>query len=157
LMELGQALDATGRTEEAVAVLDQCLRLNPDHAGAMAERGRIPPVQRNVDKAEELLYRASPLPPGHGVAPDHHHPTLTQTAKAEEAAKEQESLRQMEADVSRIREILLGQLQETPNDPAVSYEIAVIALRAGRPNEALRWLQNALEVGPDHIPTHRAL
>src|SRR5262249_8281069 len=72
-------------------------------------------------------------------------------------AKEQESLRQMEADVSRIREILLGQLQETPNDPAVSYEIAVIALRAGRPNEALRWLQNALEVGPDHIPTHRAL
>jgi Tfp pilus assembly protein PilF len=35
--------------------------------------------------------------------------------------------------------------------------MAVIALRAGLPKEGLRWLLSALQVGPNHAPTHRAL
>jgi predicted Zn-dependent protease len=82
---------------------------------------------------------------------------LNQNGKPAEAAKEQEVLRQTEADVRRVRQLLLTRLQDAPNDPAVPYEVATIALRAGQPREALRWLQNALRVGPNHLPTHRAL
>ena len=48
-------------------------------------------------------------------------------------------------------------LQQTPNDPNVYYEVALIGLRAGRPHEALHWFQNALQVDPNHAATHRAL
>src|SRR5262249_1463637 len=41
--------------------------------------------------------------------------------------------------------------------PAVYHEVAMIALRAGLAKEGLRWLQSALQVDPNHIPTHRAL
>src|SRR5262249_41187280 len=41
LMQLGQALDLQGQTGEARAVLDECLRRHPDHAGTLAERGRL--------------------------------------------------------------------------------------------------------------------
>ena len=156
-LELGQALDATGRTEEAVAVLDECLRRDPDHAGALAERGRIARMRGDAAQAEELLYRATRLDPGHSGARYQYFLTLTQNGKATEAAKEQEVLGQIAADVVRVKEILLGRVQDAPNDPAAPHEIAMIALRAGRPKEALRWLQNALQVGPDHVPTHRAL
>jgi Tfp pilus assembly protein PilF len=37
------------------------------------------------------------------------------------------------------------------------HEVAMIALRAGLPKEAHRWLLNALQVDPDHLPTHQAL
>ena len=40
---------------------------------------------------------------------------------------------------------------------AVLHEVALIVLRAGRPREALRWMLNALQLDPEHVPTHRLL
>jgi Tfp pilus assembly protein PilF len=53
--------------------------------------------------------------------------------------------------------LIAGPLQTTPNDPAIHHRIALIALRAGQPKEGLRWLQSALQVDPDHLPTHQTL
>jgi len=156
-VELAKALEADGRTDQAIAILDECLRDNPDHVGALSERGRIARVRGDNARAEELLYRATRLDPGHGSARYQYYLTLTQNGKPDEAAKELEALQRIEADVERVKHILFGPLQERPNDPAVPHEVAMIALRAGRPQEALRWLQNALHVDPDHVPTHRAL
>jgi tetratricopeptide (TPR) repeat protein len=157
LVQLAQALDLQGQADEARATLDECLRRHPDNAAALAERGRIARRDGDGALAEEYLRRAVRLDPGKSSARYQLYLTLNQNGKKDEALKEQEAGTRMEEDVKRIKELLHTRLQETPNDPAVYYEVAMIALRAGRPKEALHWLENALQVGPDHLPTHRAL
>lgn len=157
LTQLGQAMDLQDRADEARAVLDSCLRDNPDHAAALAERGRIARRDGDTELAEELLRRAIQIEPGKVTARYQFSLVLNQNGKPAEAAKEQEAIRQLEADAQRIHELLHYRLQQTPNDPAIHYEIAMIALRGGLPRDALRWLQSALQVGPDHETTHRAL
>jgi predicted Zn-dependent protease len=97
------------------------------------------------------------IDPGKATARNQLFLTLKQNGKKAEADKEQEALHRTEADVRRIDELMRTRLQKTPNDPDVHLEIAMIALRAGLPKEAHRWLQNALRVSPNHLPTHRAL
>jgi Tfp pilus assembly protein PilF len=66
-------------------------------------------------------------------------------------------LKELKSDLDRMNDLISGPLQNTPNDPAIHHQIAVIALHAGQPSEALRWLQSALQVGPDHLPSHQTL
>ena len=80
-----------------------------------------------------------------------------QYGKKVEAAQEEEAIGRIQADVHRIKDLLQGRLQETLDDPSAYHEVALIAMRAGRPKEALRWLHNALQVGPEHAPTHHTL
>jgi tetratricopeptide (TPR) repeat protein len=156
-VQLAQALDLQARPDEARAALDECLRLSPNNPRALAERGRIARRDGDGDLAEEYLGRAVRIDPGNGEARHQYCLALAQNGKKAEAAKQQEVLRRVEDDIRRINDLLKGRLQETPNDPAVYHEVAMIALRAGLAKEGLRWLQSALQVDPNHIPTHRAL
>ncbi|MFL5342815.1 MAG: tetratricopeptide repeat protein [Gemmataceae bacterium] len=156
LVQLARALDLQGKGDEARAALDQCLQLRPDDPSALAERGRIANRDGDSKLAEELLARATALDPGDARARYQYYLALSANGKTDEALKEQQQVRRIEADIQRLKE-LLGQLQWRPNDPDANYEVAMIALRAGRPKETLRWLLNALEAGPNHGPTHRAL
>jgi predicted Zn-dependent protease len=157
LVQLAQALELQKRGAEARAILDDCLGRHPDHAGALAERGRIARQDGDAARSEELLRRSVQFDPGNAAAHYLLYLTLSLNNKPEEAARELEARTRIEADVQRIKELISGDLQARPNDPAVQHEIALITLRAGRPREAHRWLLNALQVGPDHVPTHRAL
>jgi tetratricopeptide (TPR) repeat protein len=157
LVQWAQALDLQGRTDEARSVLDECCQRHPDHAAALAERGRIAGRDGEGQLAEDCLGRAVRLDPGNGAARYQYYLVLNNNGKKAEAAKQQEAIRQIEDDVRRINELLKRRLQQAPNDPAVYYEVAMIASRAGLPRETLRWLLSALTVGPNHAPTHRAL
>src|SRR5262249_50703582 len=141
-----QAMDLLGRTAEARALLEETLRRQPDHAEALAECGRIALRAGDSEGAEEHLRLATRLDPGNGAARYQLFLALTKNRKEADAAREQEAIRQIEADVKRIKELIFEQLQRAPDDPAVHHEIALIALRAGQPAEALRWLQSALQV-----------
>jgi tetratricopeptide (TPR) repeat protein len=157
LVQLAQALDLQRRGEEARAVLDECIRLHPHNPAALAERGRLARRDGDSVQAEEDLRQAIALDPGNFTARYQYYLALGQNGKAAEAAKEEEAIRQLEADLHRINDLVNGRMQATPNDPAVYHEVAMISLRAGRPKEALRWLQNALQIDPAYEPTHRAL
>ena len=156
LVQLARALDLQGRGDEVMAALDECLRLRPDDPAALAERGRIANRDGDSKLAEQLLARATALDPGDARARYQYYLALSRNGKTDEALKEQQEVQRIEADVQRLKE-LLSQLQQRPKDPDVDYEVAMIALRAGRPKETLRWLLNALEASPNHAPTHRAL
>src|SRR5262249_41054220 len=141
LVQLAQALDLQGRTDEARALLVECVRNFPDDAHALAERGRIANHDGDRALAEECLAKSIRLDPGDGRPRYQYYLALIQNGKQEEAFKQQEALQGIENDANRIKELLRGPLQVTPNDPAIPHEVAMIALRAGRPKEALRWLQ----------------
>jgi tetratricopeptide (TPR) repeat protein len=156
-VQLTKALELQGERDAARTVLDECLRLHPDHAAALAERGRI--ARRDDDSvlAEQMLERAVRLDGSDVPARYQYYLALSQNGKEAEAAHQQEEIRRIETDGQRISELIHGRLHAMPNDPEVPYEIAMIALRAGLPNEGLRWLQNALRIDPNHAPTHKAL
>lgn len=157
LVQLAGALDLQGRGDEARTVLDECLQRHPDHAAALASRGRLALRAGDGERAEEYLARSVQLDPGELSPRFQYFLALSQNGKKAEAQEQQERIRQMEADIQRIHDLVHGRLQQTPDDPALHHEVAMIALRAGQPRQALRWLHNALRVDPEHVPTHRAL
>ncbi|OWK39753.1 tetratricopeptide repeat protein [Fimbriiglobus ruber] len=152
-----RALALQGRTDEARAALDDCLRAHPHNAAALAERGRIAGLDADNAAAVDYLRLAVRLDPGNLATRYQYTLALTRDGKPDESAREQNTIRQMEADATRINELIRVRLLATPNDPAVHHEIATIALRAGRPEEAVRWFMIALQADPDYAPTHRAL
>ena len=52
---------------------------------------------------------------------------------------------------------MLEELAELPLDPALHYEMGVLLLRAGQPDEAAWWLKNALSLDSEYRPAHAAL
>jgi tetratricopeptide (TPR) repeat protein len=157
LTQLAQVLDLQERSSEARAVLDECLRLHPDHGAALATLGRIALRDGDGALAEQCLARAVDLDPGDVAGRHQYYLALTRNGKKAEADQQQEAIRRTRADLERINELLSKRLQEAPNDPAAMHEVAMISLRAGQPQEALRWLLNTLQVDPRHGPTHRVL
>jgi tetratricopeptide (TPR) repeat protein len=156
LAQLGQALDLQGSAEEARDVLDECLRRAPDHPSALTERGRIARRDGDAEKAETLLQRAVQFDPGNLTARYQYYLHLNAIGRSEDAFKQQAAIDQLRADERAIDDLIRRQSADSRN-PSVQYEIAMIAGRAGRPVEALRWLQKALRADPDYLPAHRAL
>jgi Flp pilus assembly protein TadD len=157
LVKLAQTLDLQRRGPEARAVLDACLRQHPNDADSLAERGRMALRDGDGATAEADLRKAVALDPGNFTARYQFSLALKENGKSEEAQKEQETITKLQADGARLKEIMDGLLARNPNDPALYHEIGMISLRAGKPREALRWLNNSLAADPNYEPTHRAL
>lgn len=155
--QLAQALALQGRTAEARAALEDCLRAHPNYPPAVAERARYAIEAEDYQAAEDLYRRAVRLDPGNAPTRHQFALVLARNGKREEAAREHEYIQQLTADSERINRLVSGPLQNNPNDPAIHHEIAMIAVRAGRPAEGLRWFLSALQVAPDYLPTHLAL
>jgi tetratricopeptide (TPR) repeat protein len=157
LLQLGQVYDLLGRTDDAKAVLDDCIQRFPRHADALAERGRM--ARRDADgaKAEEYLRRAIELDPVNYAARYQYYLTLTQNGKQAEAAEQQEASRQLEVDSTMINHMIKTRIPISPNDPGLQFELAMMARKVGRPGEELRWLLNTLQSDPNYIPAHREL
>lgn len=151
------ALGLQGRTTEARAALDDCLRAHPLHAGALAERGKYAALDGDYQTASEYFGRAAKLDRGNAGVRRQYAQALARLGRADEAAREEAAIDALKADLDRMEKLIAGPLQTTPDDPAAPHQIGVIALRAGQPAEALRWLHIALQIDPDYGPTHRTL
>lgn len=157
LAQLGQALDLQGRIDEARSALDECLQLNPNHATALLERGRIARGDGDLQKAEDLLARSVQAEPGNTIARHQYFLALNANGKIAEANVQLAEVRQVETDIKQINDLMRDGLRDSPNDPAVRCEVAKIARRARLPKEALRWLQRALQIDPNYLPAHQEL
>jgi Tfp pilus assembly protein PilF len=63
----------------------------------------------------------------------------------------------MQKDIKRIQKIVTREMQQSPDDPKLHYEVGLIAFRAGSAQEGLKWLQSALQKDPNYAPAHDAL
>ena len=77
-------------------------------------------------------------------------------AKKEEAAKWVARLSQIDADMTRMAEVM-RLINASPSDPAPRHEAGILLFRNGQELEGLRWLQNALQHDPNYAPTHQFL
>ena len=152
-----RTLALLGRGAESRSALDACLRAHPDYPPALLERGTNALVDGDEAAAENDLARAARLDPGNTQVRNQYALALARNGKQVEAGQQYAAVKQLQEDGERIMALISGPLQSRPNDPSIHHEIALIALRSGLVSEAIRWFNSALQVNPDHLPTHRSL
>jgi pentatricopeptide repeat protein len=146
-----------GRVEKAEKVLDEVLAARPHLAEALAERGSLA-LQRGQSRAAETwLRQAAALEPTNFQVNYRLSQALLKNGKSAEARKLQKRVKQIENDMDRIHRIVTRDMQRRPHDPALHYEVGVIAMRAGSIAEGLRWLHSALREDPNYGPAHQLL
>jgi tetratricopeptide (TPR) repeat protein len=154
---LAQCKDQLGQQAEAETILDEVLERDPNFMPALAERGRLALREGKIESAERLLSRAAKFDRGDYSLHYMLYQCLAQLGRTQEAEELQQRLKQIEADLTHLRDIVNVKMPQSPRDVALHYEAGMIALRAGSFKEALRWFDSALQIEPKHAPTHRAL
>jgi Tfp pilus assembly protein PilF len=122
----------------------------------MLERGRLALEQSKHEEAENWLRQAVRLAPYDYQSNYSLFLCLNQRDKPDEAEEQQRRVGRIEADMKHMNE-LTDRLQSRPYDADMRCEIGRLFLRNGEGREGVLWLQSALQVAPDHRPTHQAL
>lgn len=138
LLRSGAALTALGRPREAIPRLERLVRLDPDHAEARYELAdaltRAGDRPRAITEWQEVLR----LQPRRAVAWSNLGAVLVQSGRAQDAAAALERAHALEPANPVLAE----------NLGAVRYNLAALAAREGRVDEARRWLRDAVTADP---------
>jgi arylsulfatase A-like enzyme/Flp pilus assembly protein TadD len=138
LLRSGAALIELGRPRDAVSRLERLVQLDPDHAEARYELAdaltRVGDRPRALAQWQETLR----LQPRRAVAWSNLGAVLAQTGRTADAA----------AALERAHALEPGNAVLAENLGAVRYELAVSAVKAGRTDDARRWLHEAVAVDP---------
>jgi tetratricopeptide (TPR) repeat protein len=156
-VHLAHCQDLLGHQDEAVKLLDGVLAREPHLPEALAERGKLALRDGQLDQAEAWLREAAEREPSDYEAHYQLHQCLTQNGKPEEARQVQAQLKQIDADLKRLHEIITVDMAQRPHDAALHYEAGMIALRTGAVPDAVRWFDSALREDPHYGPAHQAL
>jgi tetratricopeptide (TPR) repeat protein len=151
-----RCLRLLGRGREAEQLLDRLLAGHPRHAKALGMRAQLAVEAGRDQEASELLVRASELDPSDQSYKYNLLLCLNRLGKTQEAKAVEAKMAESAAEVKRMDK-LVREVNQKPNDPALRYEAGMIFLRNGFTQDGLHWLSTALDVDPNHRPTHQAL
>jgi tetratricopeptide (TPR) repeat protein len=151
-----RCLRLLGRNQEAEQRLDRLLAGQPRHAKALTMRAQIAFEAGRDQEASELLGRAIELDPSNYSLKSTLVLCLNRLGKTQEAKRVEAQMAESAAEVKRMDQ-LVREVNQKPNDPALRYEAGMIFLRNGFTEDGLHWLATALDVDPNHRPTHQAL
>lgn len=148
--------EAQGRQAEAIAAADELLKIEPGSAEALHARGRLELDRGRAASAAPFLREAAARAP---YDPDVLYTwgrCLNEIGPPEEAKTVAARLAKAREDLQRLR-ALAQKIVSDPGNPELRREAGEICLRNGLENDGLRYLATALEVRPDHTPTHATL
>jgi tetratricopeptide (TPR) repeat protein len=152
-----QCLVNFGREPEAIELLDEVLRTNPTLSPALSQRAEIAMQNNEYLQAEKWLREAVNYQPNNTKARYQYILCLKRLGKEKEALQQNNRLTQITNDFQRMQEIATREMQNRPKDPALRYEVGMIAMRAGLAQEGARWMKTILDIAPNHIGAHEAL
>jgi tetratricopeptide (TPR) repeat protein len=162
---LANALRDSGRTDEALAHYEECVKLYPGYAPASYEMGIIQLDRGNYKEAEDLFARVVKTDFNPAAAHYYLGRALLARNRADDAMRHfSESVRidpglaQSHMDLGRIlagkgslgeaRRHLEQGLKIRPNDEAGQTDLGLVLLRQGRLNEAIGRFTIAAEINP---------
>jgi tetratricopeptide (TPR) repeat protein len=151
-----RCLRVQGQTEHSVRVLDKVLVEQPEHVAALALRAQIAYESGQFEEARGLLGRASAADASNRQLLYTLFLCLKKLDRPREAKDVEVRMAELEADLKRMDKLVHG-VSQRPNDVGARYEAGVIFLRYGMTQDGLHWLSTALELDPNHRPTHQAL
>lgn len=145
-----------GRSEEARLLLDRVLAADPRSARALCLRGRATLDQDDPAGAAGWLNQAVQQAPDNTEALHLLILSLRRQRRNDEAERLAPRLEALQRDTARLDE-LVRSVARKPDDAALRREAGETALRIGRHEEGVRWLESALRARGDHRPVHAAL
>ena len=156
LVQLAACREMQGRTDEAVALLDEVLAAHPSDPRASYFRGRLELNRGKPALAVGYLRRAAEFDPSDRENLYALLLALNAVGTRDEIQAAEDRWNRCDADLRRVAE--LGRaIAASPDDPELRREIGELFLRNGRDQDGVRWLNSALLKRPNHAPTHRLL
>jgi tetratricopeptide (TPR) repeat protein len=156
-VRLARAWHDLGRLDDARQLLDDILARQPDYAFALTARGRIALQQGQPDVAERFLRKSEEIDRSDYQTVFLLHQALERQQKMEEAKTVEKRLKQLDADIRRVHDLIAIDLQRQPDDPELHVKIGTLYLRAGETHEGLRHLNEALKADPLYPRAHQEL
>ncbi len=165
---LGVALLAVGRTQDALQHTERALRLNPGSAQVRNNLGALLAERGQLETAKRYLAEAVALDPGYAEAHYNLANVLWSMGRADEAADHyRQALRHRDRYPAAARNLgqalrMAGRVDEaveayrrlialTPRDAQAHQALAHALLGSGRLNEALASYREALRLDPDDL------
>jgi tetratricopeptide (TPR) repeat protein len=146
-----------GRRDEADRIIDAALAKYPDDGPCLRTRGQLSLIGQHPADAETALRKAVSLMPSDYQAQQLLFQSLQQQGKADEAKAQLKTAESVRDQSERIGELSSRKLAEFPLDPALHYEMGKLLIQTGRAELGERWLLNALQLDPNHKPSHLEL
>jgi tetratricopeptide (TPR) repeat protein len=156
LLGMAECWIERGRPADAVPLLNQVMARNPIPAAGYFLRGRVALELNDAPAAEQWLTRAVDESPDNAEAWHHLILSLRAQGKSVEADRLAPRLEAIRQDLQRLSE-MIASVALHPDEVGPRHEAGVVALRLGRYDEGVRWLQSALRARGDHRSTHAAL
>lgn len=156
LVMAGRLAELEGHLNKARDSYDRALAANPQFASAWHERGRLELELGVPAEGLKFLQQALEISPHD---PDYlysYHRALAVTGQAEEAQKMLAKWTQAVEDLKKMRE-LTRMIAQEPSKADLRYEAGMLFLRNGQTQEGLRWLRSAIQIQPNHKPSHQLL
>jgi tetratricopeptide (TPR) repeat protein len=157
LLGLARCRGDLNQVADADQILGQLLAGNPNHFGALVERGRLAFHRGLTTEAVSWLRRALAVAPPYDSEP---HLLLASCLRARGdrrgAATYRRKARRIEAANLRV-EKLIARAKGSPRDAALRCRIGKELRRLGREEDSLSWFYSALESDPHYRPAHAAL
>jgi tetratricopeptide (TPR) repeat protein len=150
LLDLAKCLVMQGETAKAQGILGELLGNQPDHPAGLVLFATLKLA------AEKMLRRVWKRNPNDKEAGFQLARCLEVVGKQDEAAAIRAQIKEIEKKGKEI-EKAVEKVQKSPNNPDLRRETALLCLQAGRIEEAVSWLEGALQIDPSHKPTHTTL
>jgi tetratricopeptide (TPR) repeat protein len=174
LFNMGNALKAEGRIDEAVAHYERALVLKPDLADAHNNLGIVFAAQDRIDDAIAHYKRAIAVKPDHASAHSNLGFALLAQGKLDDASAHYEKALAIDPDHAEAHNNIGNILKEqgkfdgamvhyeraiaiTPDRPEAHYNLGVTLVAQGRINEAVPHYERALALKPDYANAHNNL
>jgi predicted Zn-dependent protease len=156
IANLGKCWLDQDRVAEARSLVAKALTAHPHDADLLMVRGLIAHREGQLSQAEAWLRQALASKPS--LQPAHYTLILVlgQQGKTAEEEKAKEQLRNVEADLKRMDD-LIQQVTREPYNPQLRYEVARLLLKMGEDQEGDNWLRMALALNPYHVGAQQAL
>jgi len=156
LLGLAGCLIEVGESAEADPLLQRVLKTNPTNARALVFLGRIALEKSDPIGAERWLRQAVQHAPDDPEALHQLILALRTQDKQVEADRLAPRLEAIRQDINRM-DVLIRAMARNPDEAPLRHEAGVIALRLGRQEDGVRWLESALRCPGDHRASHTAL
>jgi Tfp pilus assembly protein PilF len=154
---LARCYNFLGRRGEARELLDRALAAHPDNGTCLRTRGQLALMDNKQAEAEGWLRRAAVALPDDYQAQWLLFEVLRQQGKEQEAKEQSKKAEALKDRNARIAELQSRKFAQTPLDPGPHYEMGMLQIQSGHGEAGERWLLAALDLDPEHRPSHEAL
>jgi tetratricopeptide (TPR) repeat protein len=156
LVRLANCQLSLGQTEAARASLDRLFIIHPEDAAGFFVRAKLELAAARPDGALHWLKRAESLAPHETDITYSLVLVLQQLGKQAEAKQYERKLQDLRRQYEQL-ETVKAKIRGQPDNVVLRDEAAAVSLRLGHAEEAGHWLRSALQLDPNHRPTHKLL